>query len=271
MRTVLVIAGSDSGGGAGIQADLAALRDHGLHGATAITAVTAQNTRGVLRVDALAPDAVVAQIEAVFADLPVAAVKVGMLATAPIARSVHRALDRHARGVPWVVDPVMVSTSGHRLLDAAAVEAVRDLAADAGWCTPNLPEAAVLGGVSGADVEAWAVQAGRHVVVTGGDADGDEVVDRWYIGGAARRAWRHPRIPGGPFHGTGCTFASALAARLAREEEPEAAVGGAIAYVRRRLMASVAVGGGARIGGLTGIATISDPWPASKTGQGGVD
>ncbi len=256
MRTVLVVAGSDSGGGAGIQADLVCLRDHGVHGATAITAVTAQHTRGVVRVDALEPDVVVAQIDAVLDDLEVAAVKVGMLATAPIARAVHGALRRRARGVPWVVDPVMVSTSGHRLLDEEAIMAVRALVDDADWCTPNLPEAAVLAGASQVEVEAWARRVPGNVVVTGGDADGADVVDRWFGAGGASRAWVHPRIAGGPFHGTGCTFASALAARLACGEAPEDAVAAAIDYVRRRLSASVAVGTGARIGGRLGGATV---------------
>lgn len=257
MRTVLVVAGSDSGGGAGIQADLAAIRDHGLHAATAITAVTAQHTRGVVRVDLLPPEAVVAQIEAVFDDLDVAAVKVGMLATAEVAGAVHAALRRWGASVPWVVDPVMVSTSGHRLLDRDAVAAVRTLVAEAAWCTPNLPEAAVM---AGAEEEgallAWAGSLGRDVVITGGDALGEEVVDRWVSKGGALRVWRHPRIDGGPFHGTGCTFASALASRLARGEAPDAAVGGAVDYVRERLAVASVIGRGARVGGILRGATV---------------
>lgn len=249
VQVVLTIAGSDSGGGAGIQADLAAFRDHGWIGATAITSVTAQHTRGVTRVDPVPVEGLRAQLDAVLGDLDVAAIKLGMLGTAAHAACVADVLEALGGRIPVVLDPVMVSTSGHRLLDEDAVAVVRErLWPLATVATPNLPEAALLVGREGtAALEALA----RPVLVTGGDAEGDEVEDVLLAVGG-RRVWRQPRIPGGPFHGTGCTLASALAARLADGDGLEQAVDGAIAYVRRRLEAAVAIGGGAAVGGVLG-------------------
>lgn len=249
---LLTIAGSDSGGGAGLQADLAAFRDHGWIGATVVTSVTAQHTRGVTRVDPVPVDGVVAQLAAVFDDLDVAAVKIGMLGTAAHVDAVAAFLADLPARPPVVLDPVMVSTSGHRLLDADAVAALRDaLAPLAAVLTPNLPEAELLVEAGEAPLldriaRAWGERA---VLVTGGDAAGEEVVDV-LLTGARRRVWRAPRIAGGPFHGTGCTLSSALAARLGTGERLEEAVGGAIAYVRARLADAVAIGGGSRVGGV---------------------
>ncbi len=222
---VLVIAGSDSGGGAGIQADVQAIRDAGAFPTTAITAVTAQNTRGVTRVDALPPEAVAAQIAAVAQDMKVAAVKVGMLGTAELVEGVADSLD--ALGdVPIVVDPVMVATSGDRLLDASAEDALRRLLLPrATVLTPNLPEALRLVGAQGASA----------VLVTGGDVDTDDVVDVLLRPDLAPRRWIGARVGGGPFHGTGCTLSSAIAARLARGMALADAVGEGIAYVQARL------------------------------------
>lgn len=249
-RAVLVIAGSDSGGGAGIQADLAAIRDHGVHGCTAITAITAQNTRGVQGVHLLPPEVVVGQINSVLDDIEVGAIKVGMLGNRGIIEAVADALS--SVRAPIVLDPVMVSTSGHRLLAEDAVVALRDrLAPLALVCTPNLPEAwAWVGEDHEEALATWAQQAGLALLVTGGDADGTEVIDRLMRPNGVIRRWAARRIEGGPFHGTGCTLASALAARLACGEDLEDAIGGAIRYVRRRLEAAIRPGHGTAIGGI---------------------
>jgi hydroxymethylpyrimidine/phosphomethylpyrimidine kinase len=245
-RTALSIAGSDSGGGAGVQADLATFLDHGVYGMSAITAVTAQNTRSVARIDPVPVDGLRAQIEAVFADLPVDVVKIGMLGTAAHAQCVAGLL---AAFTPIVLDPVMVATSGALLLDPDAVAALRDLLQLVALATPNVAEAAVLAGVDPADGEAlarWAREAPCPVLLTGGDRPGDAITDTLFIG-RQRRDFTRPRIPFARIHGTGCTLASAIAARLAHAEALERAVEGAIAYVRERIAASVQLGAGARV------------------------
>lgn len=246
-----MIAGSDSGGGAGIQADLRAATDHGVFGTTAITAVTAQDTTGVHRVDVLPPEAVVAQAGVVLADLRPRAIKLGMLATAAIADAVATLLAGPAAGVPVVLDPVMVSTSGHRLLDEDAVAVVRErLVPRATVVTPNLPEAALLAGVDDREgLVRWAEEQAAAVLITGGDEETEDVLDTLVIDGR-RVDHRAPRLAGGPFHGTGCTLASAVAARIARGEGVEAAVEGGIAYVRRRLERAWRPGAGAAVGGF---------------------
>lgn len=245
---VLVIAGSDSGGGAGIQADAWAVRDHGVLATTAVTAITAQNTRGVRRVDPLPLPVVRAQIDAVLDDLDVRAIKVGMLGTASLVSLVAEVLRARAGDRPVIVDPVMVATSGDRLLDVAAVDALRDeLLPLATLVTPNVPEAAVL--ADGLDPLGWAHRLGRPVLLTGGDAGGDKVIDVLVHGDQVER-WVLPRIEGGPFHGTGCTLASAVAARLARGEGLIEAVDGAIRYVRARLSRAWRPGGGSAVGGF---------------------
>jgi len=211
------IAGSDSGGGAGIQADLKAFARCGVHGTTAITALTAQNTLGVERIDPVAPDMIVAQIRAVAQDMGIDAVKVGMLGDAETTALVARAIEEFAPGKPVVVDPVMVAESGSRLLEAGAENALRDLLLpQATVVTPNLPEARVLAGNAELDGEelARAVQAlgSSAVVLTGGHRaqatdivfDGEQIVE---IPGE--------RFPDGAAHGSGCTHASVLAAQLA--------------------------------------------------------
>ena len=217
----LSIAGSDSGGGAGIQADLKAFARCGVHGATAITAVTAQNTVAVAGVLAIDPALVVAQVEAVAGDLGVDAVKIGMVGGAPVIEAIAAVLDALPPGTPVVLDPVMVAESGGRLLAADAERALIELLLPrATVVTPNVPEARVLAGAGAAvaalDGEplARAVRAaGAHgVIVTGGHRaeavdvllDGEDVV---LIAG--------PRHPDGAAHGSGCTHSSALAAHLA--------------------------------------------------------
>ena len=213
----LSIAGSDSGGGAGIQADLKAFARQGVHGTTAITAITAQNTVGVLGVEPISPAMIVEQVRAVVDDIGVDAVKIGMLGSVATTEAVGRALALLPSGTPVVVDPVMVAESGARLLDADAQQALVDhVLARATVATPNLPEARVLAGAADLDVAglARAVHAlgPAAVVVTGGHReaatdvlfDGDRIVE---IGG--------DRYEDGAAHGSGCTHSSTLAARLA--------------------------------------------------------
>ncbi|ROO51841.1 hydroxymethylpyrimidine/phosphomethylpyrimidine kinase [Micromonospora sp. Llam0] len=240
----MTIAGSDSGGGAGIQADLKVFAALGVYGTSAITAVTAQNTTGVTSVHQLPAAQVLAQIEAVRADLPVCAVKTGMLGTARIAGAVA-ALARAGELPNLVVDPVLVSTSGHRLGVVGAVERLLPYALVA---TPNRAEASALVGwpVRTTDEMARAaaeLAAGgpRFVVVTGGDSDGtstaptaDPAVD---VVGTADGGWRlaGDRLDTGNTHGTGCSFAAAVAARLALGDDVPAALVFAKEYVARAL------------------------------------
>jgi len=217
--TVLTIAGSDSGGGAGIQADLKAFARCGVHGMTAITALTAQNTAGVSGVLVVAPEFVEEQVAAVAADIGVDAVKTGMLAAAPTVAAVARAFDRLPTGTPLVVDPVMVAESGAVLLDEPARSALIELLLPRAMViTPNLPEARVLAGpaVDPNDPEALAralhALGAAVVVVTGGHRD--KVVDLFFDGVTVDEITGE-RHPDGAAHGSGCTHASALAAHLA--------------------------------------------------------
>jgi hydroxymethylpyrimidine/phosphomethylpyrimidine kinase len=240
--TALSIAGSDSGGGAGIQADLKAFARVGVHGMTAITAITAQNTVGVEAVQAISPRVIVAQVMAVAEDIGVDAVKIGMLGTAETVGAVVEALG-HVGGAPVVIDPVMVSESGAVLLDAdargALVERLLPLTSVA---TPNIPEARVLTGLGeGTSQEELAravVALGpKAVVVTGGHSE--DLVDLFFDG---EQVVEIPgeRHPDGAAHGSGCTHSSALAAYLARGEEPLEAAR------KARVVASAAVGAGLR-------------------------
>ena len=224
----LSIAGSDSGGGAGIQADLKAFARAGVHGTTAITAITAQNTVAVTAVEAVSPAMIVAQVRAVAEDIGVDAVKIGMLGSVATAEAVSAALDLLPRGTPVVVDPVMVAESGARLLDRDAQRALVDLiVARATVVTPNIPEARVLAD-DGLDAEdlARAVHAlgPQAVVVTGGHRD--EAVDVLFDG---RRMYEIPgeRYPDGAAHGSGCTHSATLAARLALGDDLLSAATGA--------------------------------------------
>ncbi|HEY2945901.1 MAG TPA: bifunctional hydroxymethylpyrimidine kinase/phosphomethylpyrimidine kinase [Vicinamibacteria bacterium] len=250
MRVALTIAGSDSGGGAGIQADLRTFAAHGLHGASAITAVTAQNTVAVVDYVALEPRMVVAQIDAVAADMTVAAVKTGMLANRPIVEAVAEAVARW-RLPHLVVDPVMVAKSGDRLLDAAAEAAYRErLFPLAEVVTPNLAEAEALLGRPVRTVEAMARAARdlhafgpRTVLVKGGHLDGDPV--DVLFDGRRTEELRARRIETRHTHGTGCTLSAAIAARLALGQEAIEAVRGAKAYLTEALRGAYALGRGA--------------------------
>jgi hydroxymethylpyrimidine/phosphomethylpyrimidine kinase len=219
---VLAIAGSDSGGGAGIQADLKALAACGVHGMTAITAITAQNTVQVEAIHSVPPETIIAQVRAVATDIGVDAVKIGMLGTEATIRAVARALDELPAGIPTVLDPVMVAESGAELLEPAARrELVELLIPRATVVTPNLPEARLLSGLEHASPEelARAVLAlgPVAVVVTGGHADG--ATDTFFDGSRLARIGGE-RLPGGASLGSGCTHSSALAAGLAWGLEP---------------------------------------------------
>ncbi len=255
---VLSIAGSDSGGGAGIQADLKAFAACGVHGMTAITAITAQNTVGVDAIQALEPEIVLAQVRAVVRDIGVDAVKIGMLGTVATIEAVAEALDElggSARtldelgadaGVPVVLDPVMISESGAELLESAARAAlVRLMLPRATVITPNLPEARTLCGAAPDSDDVAALARALHrlgprcVVVTGGHRD--EATDVFFDG-ARLVELPGERHPGAAAHGSGCTHSSVLAARLAHGDTPLQAARNA----KRRASAAVR-------DGLTGI------------------
>lgn len=250
----LTIAGSDSSGGAGIQADLKTFTALGVYGASVLTALTAQNTQGVQAVAAVAPEFVAAQIASVITDLKVGAIKTGMLANAAIIDAVVSALD-DCRDVPLVVDPVLVATSGDPLLEASAVSALKDrLIPRARLLTPNLPEAAHLLGCPLAQSEADAREQlaalerlGAHaVLLKGGHGEGGEAVDLLGIGGRVVPL-ASPRIATRNTHGTGCTLSAAIAAGLAEGRDLEDAVRRGKAFVHAAIEAAraLAIGKGA--------------------------
>jgi hydroxymethylpyrimidine/phosphomethylpyrimidine kinase len=218
--TVLSIAGSDSGGGAGIQADLKAFARCGVHGMTAITALTAQNTTGVTAIHPIPRDFIVEQVRVVQDDLGVDAVKIGMLGTAEIVRAVEEALELLDPGTPIVIDPVMVAESGAVLLDDAAREALaRELLPRATVITPNVPEARVLAGEGEPEELARKLYdlGPQNVVVTGGHRE--ELADLFFDGDTLTEI-PGDKHPDGAAHGSGCTHSSALAAHLALGRSP---------------------------------------------------
>jgi hydroxymethylpyrimidine/phosphomethylpyrimidine kinase len=249
VKVALTIAGSDSGGGAGIQADLRTFAAHGLHPTSAITAVTAQNSVAVTAWAAIDPELVARQIETVAEDMPVAAVKTGMLAEAGIVRIVARTLTR-LRLPHLVVDPVMVAKSGDRLLAPEAVEAYWEhLLLIASVVTPNLPEAEVLLGRPVRDLGAMREAAAElcrrgagSAVVKGGHLEGD-AVDVLCDGGELHEL-RAERVDTRNTHGTGCTFSAAIAARLALGASRLEAVRGAKLYLTEAIRRSYSVGRG---------------------------
>jgi hydroxymethylpyrimidine/phosphomethylpyrimidine kinase len=254
---VLSIAGSDSGGGAGIQADLKTFAALGCYGMTAITALTAQNTVGVRSIHTVPTDILRDQIDAVVEDIGVDAVKIGMLHAAETVRCVAAAIDRHGlRRV--VLDPVMMSTSGARLIDDEARSVlVSELFPRADLVTPNLDEAALLVGrplLSEADMEAAArelLAMGAHaVLLKGGHLAGDTVSDLLLTPDAPARWMRAPRIVTANTHGTGCTLSSAIASQLALGAALPDAVALAEGYIRQALVAGAPVRTGAGSGPL---------------------
>jgi hydroxymethylpyrimidine/phosphomethylpyrimidine kinase len=249
-KTAITIAGSDSSGGAGIQADLKTFAALGVYGTSAITAITAQNTLGVAALMALSADLVTAQIEAIAGDIAPHATKIGMLANAAIVEAVAAAIN--ALQLPLVVvDPVMVSKSGAALLDADGIEMLKaELLPWAAVVTPNLPEAEVLTGrrlesieqVRAAAVEIHGMGASA-VVITGGHAVGDDLVDLLFDGTMFTEL-QVTRIHTSNTHGTGCTFSSAIAANLALGQSLVDAVVNAQGYVRGAIRAALPLGRG---------------------------
>jgi len=248
---VLAIAGSDSGGGAGIQADIKTITMLDAYAATAITALTAQDTSGVHAIHMVPPEFVHRQIAVVLDDIGADAVKTGMLGDAATIEAVADALARHAPGVPLVVDPVMVAKGGASLLEHDAVAALtRILLPMASLLTPNLPEAEVLSGLVIADVGAMHRAAAAllrlgvpAVLLKGGHLPGDEVVDLLATRDGCEE-FAAPRIASRHTHGTGCTLASAIAAGLAQGMTLRDAVLRARAYVRAAITAAPGIGKG---------------------------
>jgi hydroxymethylpyrimidine/phosphomethylpyrimidine kinase len=233
---VLIVAGSDSGGGAGIQADIKTVTMLGGHAMTAITAITAQNTLGVQAVHPIPVDIVVAQMRSVIEDIGVDAVKIGMIGSAETAHAVADLLDQ--LDVPIVFDPVMVSTSGAVLADAATMAAFERLMGVASVVTPNIPEMAALGG------EAAVLAHGCHVVAKGGHGEEAEITDRLLSPQGEIRRLIGKRFNTVDTHGTGCTLASALATGLASGLGIEAAFEQAVRFVRIAIVNAPGLGGG---------------------------
>lgn len=250
MQIALTIAGSDSGGGAGIQADLKTFQQFGVFGTSVITAVTAQNTLGVRAVHPVPREVVGAQLAAVLEDLPPAAIKTGMLGNRALVREVAGVLGRYQLR-NYVLDPVMIASSGDRLLDAEAEpEVLKLLVPLAQIVTPNLAEATLLTGgpVTTPDEMELAgqrlIRAGaRAALVKGGHLAGEVLVDVLVTVDAVRH-FSHPRIPTSSTHGTGCTLSSAITAGLALGKNLEEAVAAGIDYVRRAIAQAPGLGGG---------------------------
>ena len=248
---VLIIAGSDSGGGAGIQADIKTVSMLDCYAATAITALTAQNTEGVFGVLPIPPEFVRRQIEVVLDDIGADAIKTGMLPDAAVIETIAAVLQERAAAIPLVVDPVMVAKGGARLIDPAAVEALkRLLIARAEIVTPNLPEAAILCGAAIGNLaqmraagETLLALGCRAVLVKGGHLSGGTASDVLVTAGGAR-VWESPRIATRHTHGTGCTLASAIAAGLAQGQDVESAVDRARTYVQRAIAGAPGLGRG---------------------------
>ena len=250
MKIALTIAGSDSGGGAGIQADLKTFHQFGVFGTSVVTAVTAQDTVGVRAWQAVPAELVTRQIDAVADDLPPAAVKSGMLGSGLLVETVAAGIAR--RRLPsYVLDPVMVATSGDRLLDRDAEQLIaRRLVPLAGLVTPNLDEAAILTGGdvrTAADMEragrALLELGARAALVKGGHLAGDQVVDVLVSDGTVRRFSR-PRLDTTSTHGTGCTLSAAITAGLAHGRPLERAVEDALDFVHRAIAAAPGLGHG---------------------------
>ncbi len=260
---VLSIAGSDSSGGAGIQADIKAVTALGGYAATAITAITVQNTTGVSAVHPVPADIIAGQIQAVLSDIGADAIKTGMLATTEVIKTVVDTLDAHADPlIPLVVDPVMVATSGDRLIDEEAVSAVRDvLLPRASLITPNAPEAEALTGGVIEDMESQQAAAemllemgARAALVKGGHLDGEAIIDVLATRNGVRLFTR-PRIRTRQTHGTGCTLASAIAALLAQGAPLDRAVEDAGDYLHEAIRRAPGFG--------EGSGPVAHGWPLS--------
>ena len=233
---VLIIAGSDSGGGAGIQADIETVTMLGGHAMTAVTAITAQNTLGVQAVHPIPTEIVLAQIDSVVSDIGIDAVKIGMIGSADTANAVADRLETF--DVPIVFDPVMIATSGAVLADAHTIKAFERLMAIASVVTPNLPELAALGGADAI------LKFGCHLLVKGGHGDGPYITDRLYSPTGLIRELSGKRIDTTSTHGTGCTLASALSCGLGAGLPIEKAFEHAASFVRIALIEAPGLGQG---------------------------
>jgi hydroxymethylpyrimidine/phosphomethylpyrimidine kinase len=251
MRIALTIAGSDSGGGAGIQADLKTFQRFEVFGTSAITAITAQNTRGVSRWEPVSTELLRAQIDSVCEDLPPSAFKTGMLGTAAIASAVAAAIETHSLA-NYVLDPVMVATSGDVLFERDTIDVIRNqLLPKAFLVTPNVPEAEILIGEKIEDEDGMARAAEKIVSEMGAQAvllkgahlkSGDRVLDVLYDGDV--RTFRGQRIETTSIHGTGCTLSAAITAQLAKGESLHAAVRRSIQYVHNAIATAPGLGSG---------------------------
>jgi len=265
----MTIAGSDSGGGAGIQADLKTMEAHGVFGTSAITAVTAQNTRGVHSSHVLPIGEIEAQIEALFTDFEIGAAKTGMLATVEVIETVAGALS--GREVPTVVDPVMVAATGDRLLEPEAERAYEALLAETTLVTPNTDEAEVLTGIEPTDEES-AIEAGEALVgmgadaalVKGGHMPTEDVLDVLVTGGEIA-TYRHARIETDATHGSGCTLSAAIAARLARGESLSESVSRSLAFMERAVRYPVNAGRGS--GSVHHLVALRDRAERARTAE----
>jgi hydroxymethylpyrimidine/phosphomethylpyrimidine kinase len=248
---VLIVAGSDSGGGAGIQADIKTVTMLGAYAATAVTALTAQNTLGVMGVLPVPPEFIRRQIEVVLDDIGTDAIKTGMLHDRAVIETMAAVVDIRARDVPLVVDPVMAAKGGARLIEPDAVAALKALLIPhAAVLTPNLPEAEILAGIAIDDVAAMQ-RAGEEllrlgcgaVLMKGGHLAGDTLRDV-LVSESGVRVWESQRIATQHTHGTGCTLASAIAAGLAQGLDLEASVDRARRYVYRAIATAPGLGRG---------------------------
>jgi hydroxymethylpyrimidine/phosphomethylpyrimidine kinase len=239
MKRVLTIAGSDSGGGAGIQADLKAIMAMGCYGASAITALTAQNTLGVQAIYPVSPEFIVSQMESVLEDIGADAIKLGMLFDAPIIKAVAHTLLKY-RHIPVVLDPVMISTSGHRLLQEDAIMALREfLFPMATLITPNIHEAIALVGIHGVEESAAQIlsMSPKAVLIKGGHCN-DEVCKSakdYLLTRSGGQYFEAPWIETKNTHGTGCTLSAAIAANIAKGFEIESAISNAKTYLTQAL------------------------------------
>ena len=250
-KRLLVIAGSDSSGGAGIQADIKTADAFGVYAMTAVTAVTAQNTRGISAIHPVPARVVAAQIEACLADIGADAIKIGMLGSAAAVRMVARSLGRHANSIPIVLDPVLASTSGRALLPEAAIAVLkRELLPLATLVTPNLPEARALAGLRGTSALAMEAAARRlmalgakAVLIKGGHAK-RQTVDDMLVWSDGSEMFAFPRLKTRHTHGTGCTYASAIACGLAQGLTLPRAVSRARDYVQHAIATAPGLGHG---------------------------
>jgi hydroxymethylpyrimidine/phosphomethylpyrimidine kinase len=251
MKRLLIIAGSDSGGGAGIQADIKTASAFGVFAMTAVTAVTAQNTRGVKSVHLVPPAMVAEQIAATLSDIGADAIKIGMLGNAAIVKAVAGALRKHAKKIPIVLDPVMISTSGHALLAKDAVAALKkELFPLATLVTPNIPEAKALAGLRGSK-RAHAEEAARALIamgakaalIKGGHATSSTIDDVMVWKGGVE-VYAFPRIKTRHTHGTGCTLSTAIACGLAEGWSLPLAAGKAREFVQKAILTAPGLGKG---------------------------